>query len=188
MFEYLIEKPQMIAVFLSLPFCLWFLYLYLFADNVFKASSGLLALYWLLYVVIFINGSFDPLSYLDSIYYVICIDGVFAILILFYRYTDKNAARHAGILCFVILCHTVISLHLTSSHEYVKLLTVFFYNLYNELVILTMLLQIMVSKNGINSASIGSHGFSQKLLSWFSISISNFLFFVRGLQKEKGKK
>lgn len=183
MFEYLIEKPQMIAVFLSLPFCLWFLYLYLFADNKFKVSSGLLALYWLFYVVIFINDYFEPLSYLDSIFYAICIDGVFAILILFYRYIDKNASRHAGILCFVILCHTMISLHLTYSNEYVKLSTVLFYNFYNEFIILTMMLQITVSKNGINSANIGSYGFSQKLLSWLSISVSNFLFFVRGLQK-----
>lgn len=188
MIEYLINNPQMISVFLSLPFCLWFFYLACFTDKEFKTSASLLAVYWLIYFIIFLLGLFDPLSYLDSVYYAICIDGICAIAILFYRYTDENSPPHAWILCFVILCHTMISLHLISGNETVKLLSVFFYNFYDEFIILTMLLQIMVSKNGIPSASIGSYGYIQAMLLRFSINISNCLTFVQGLQEEKGQK
>ena len=178
----------MLAVYLSLPFLLWFFYLACFSSKEYKVSFSILAMYWAFYLLMFSIDFFKSMTYLDALFYIISIDGVASITLLFYRYEARNSVTYAVILCCAVFMHTVISLYLITNSEYLILLLAFLYDFYNELIVLTMILQLMASRNGINSARINSHAYVQKLLSRPTDNTNSRLPYLYRLQKESSQK
>jgi len=79
---------------------------------------------------------------------VLCVlwDGVTALTIAMFVVYDKYAVRQAFALIFATLCHVMVLSSLLSGH------VGFFFSWYDELIIATGLLQIMVTYDGLTGA------------------------------------
>lgn len=137
-------EPHLIPVYLSYFCFVWFFFLFLFSDDF--ISYLLLSLLWGFYSAIFITSSFDSLSYIESTNLNVLIDSSFALILAMFLPKDSNAYKYALTLCFATLCHImIISSIKTESYG-------FFYNWYDELIAITMLSQIWISKSGLTNA------------------------------------
>ncbi len=93
---------------------------------------------------------------------------------------DKVAWKQALLLAFAVLCHSMIIYDLTISSS---LFSAFFYDFYDELIIMIGLLQMMVSYDGIVSAFSNL----QKLLHRTIFYIHGFSKGLPTQKKRKGK-
>lgn len=139
-------EPHLIPVYLSY-FCLvWFVFLLIFSDIDNFVSLLILSVLWFSYSAAMIFSWFDPLSYIESKNSMILIDSSFALTLAMLLPKDSNAYKYALTLCFATLCHImIISSIKTESYG-------FFYNWYDELIAITMLSQIWISKSGLTNA------------------------------------
>ena len=78
------------------------------------------------------------------------LDGITAIALAFAF--AKPAFKQAALLVFATLCHTMVLYDLTVTSMQISL---FFYNWYEELIVLTGLLQMAAAHDGITSALYG---------------------------------
>lgn len=69
-------------------------------------------------------------------------DGITAVILTMFLFFDRLAWKHALTLSFAVLCHSMIIYDITISSS---LFTVFFYNYYDELIIMIGLTQMMIS-------------------------------------------
>lgn len=69
-------------------------------------------------------------------------DGITAVILTMFLFFDRLAWKKALILSFAVLCHSMIIYDITISSS---LFTVFFYNYYDELIIMIGLAQMMIS-------------------------------------------
>jgi hypothetical protein len=104
----------------------------------------------ILFVDVF--GLVDSLSYLESKAVLIKYDGAFAVCMTMFLVKDRLACKHSILLAFAVLCHTMILWDLQITSSFVSL---FFYSWYDELIILVGILQMAISRNGLNSALRG---------------------------------
>jgi len=99
---------------------------------------------------------FDGMGYLDAIYIAIKYDGALGLLMLTLMRIDRRARCHAVILGFAVLCHSMLSLYLITDSSLIEDVSFLFYEYYDELIIMTALLQMWVSRdgmaNGLNNA------------------------------------
>jgi len=102
-------------------------------------------------------GLFDGMTYLESKFMLIKYDGALALTMALIMKKDKHAWKHALILSFAVTCHSMISLYLITTSQVAESMSFLFYEYYDELIIMTALLQLLVTKNGmvqgINSTS-----------------------------------
>ena len=76
-------------------------------------------------------------------------DGVTAAILSLFLFFDKIAWKQAVLLSVATLCHAMIVIDLTIQSTWFSL---FFYNYYDELIILVGVSQMAVSHNGIYTA------------------------------------
>lgn len=145
------DNIEDVACNMSYFLVVWFAFILFFGSKSIRFSSLILTVYWLLYVILYQLKLFDPLPYLDITRILNRIDGSIGLMLTMFLWVDKNASKHALLLAFAVLCHTMLLYDLTKDSNWFSL---FFYNWYDELIILVCLLQITVSYNGFNRARI----------------------------------
>lgn len=75
--------------------------------------------------------------------------GCFALLMTMITTIDKTAKIQALILCLTITCHSMILLYLLTNNPALEFITFYFYAYYEELLISTAIMHMVVSKNGM---------------------------------------
>jgi hypothetical protein len=135
-------EPHLIAIKLSYFLMVWFVFSFSFSNKNTVASSLIILVMWIFYSYLLFTGVFDPISYEQEREALIYIDGIFALLLSFAFFFDKNAWKYALTLCFAVLCHIMILLSLKNGSYG------FFYNWYDELIIATQLTMMAVSYDG----------------------------------------
>ena len=88
-------------------------------------------------------------------------DGATAFILTMFLVFDKSAWKQALILAFAVLCHIMIVYDLTISSSW---FSVFFYNFYDELIIVAGILQLTVSYDGFTRSLNNLQGL---LFRWF---------------------
>jgi len=116
--------------------------------------------------IIAIDGfnAFSGLSDQDFAFLLVQYDGVISFIMLTIITTDKYAAKQAVILAFAVTCHSMVSLYLITESQAVENATFLFYEYYDELIIMTAILQMAVTKNGMVQGLDNSFGFLQNML------------------------
>jgi len=92
---------------------------------------------------------FDGITYLDAKEILIKCDLSIAMILTMMMPIDKTAWKHALILAFAVLCHSMISLYLITDSSFLESVSFLFYEYYDELIIMSALLQIWVSRDGM---------------------------------------
>ena len=97
----------------------------------------------------------------------ILLEGVTAFSLAMVLFLDKLAWKQALLLAFATICHIMVLYNISVSSSFISL---FFYNFYDELIILIGISQMAISYNGIITAlrNLREH------LSGFSFSIRRF--------------
>jgi len=167
---------------------LWFLFIALF-NKEHRLLATILCIGSMLNIVfISLLSGVDGFSFNDFKIFLIKFDGTLSFLMLIIINRDKTAWRHALILAFAVTCHSMILLFLITKSPYIWELSEFFYDYYDELIITSALLQMVVSYNGLRGAAINADRLLQVLRygPWFrGGGISSSLL----IQKEsKGKR
>ena len=157
------EKPQLLAVSLSYVFFLWFLFISIFGSKKYTKPSVLLAVVWGFYCCCFIFKLFDPLSFKEMLSVLILIDSVTALILLTNQFISRFSVKIAATLAFAVLCHSMILLYKITTLSEVKMLTMGFYDYYDELIATVGILQLLVSYDGI-AGSVQRFTGSLKLL------------------------
>ncbi len=91
----------------------------------------------------------DGFKYEDYKEILIKLDGTAALIMTFVMIKERQATNQALILIFMVLCHTMILLHLITDSYIMWAISKPFYAVYNELIIMSALLQIWVSRDGM---------------------------------------
>jgi len=144
MFEY---EPHLIAKSLSFVLMVWF-FICLFSPSKKSIFSNvILFLLWLFYSVIMITHSYDAMTYTENMALLIKIDGATGLVLTMFMRIDTKALRHSLVMAFAVMCHTMILYDLTISSSW---FTYFFYNFYDELIILVGLIQLWISYDSFN--------------------------------------
>ena len=147
MLDLFIEKPQLIAVFLSYPLFLWFLFISCYASKKYIKQSIVITVAWCFYCCCFIFSLFDPLSFKEMIYILILIDIGTGLILVTDRFISTYSCKLAITVAFAVLCHSMILLYKTTSSLEVKVLTFGFYTYYDELIAMVAILQLLVTFN-----------------------------------------
>ena len=133
-----------------------FLLVVLFGDHRYRGCSviifiaSLINIFTLGDVTSSISSKIYMVEYINEIERAIRIDAATAIALAFAF--AKPAFKQALLLAFATLCHTMLLYDLTVTSMQISL---FFYNWYEELIILTGLLQMAAAHDGITSALYG---------------------------------
>lgn len=156
----LIEKPQLIAVYLSYVLFLWFLFISLYGSKKYTKTCVLLTAAWGFYCCCFAFDLFAHLSFEDVIGIVILLDAATAFILLTNQFISRFSIKIAATLAFAVLCHSMILLYKITTLSEVKTLTMGFYTYYDELIATVGILQLLVSYDGIAG---GINGFVRSL-------------------------
>ncbi len=148
MLNLIIEKPQLIAVFLSYPLFLWFLFICCYAGKKYTRQSMILTVTWLFYCCCFIFNLFGPLSIKEVFCTIIFIDTATGLILVTDRFISTYSCKLAITVAFAVLCHSMILLHKSTDSSEVVILTVGFYTYYDELIATVGILQLLVTFNG----------------------------------------
>ncbi len=133
-----------------------FLLVAIFGDYKYRWCSVIIFVSSFINIITFSEIKFDILSEAYMIEFLlererlIRLDGITAIALAFAF--AKPAFKQAALLAFATLCHTMVLYDLTSNSMQISL---FFYNWYEELIILTGLLQMAAAHDGITSSLYG---------------------------------
>ncbi len=158
-------EPHLIAANMSYLLMVWFfIFSYLSITKKLNTSLSSITLFfaWCVYSCLLYNDKFDKFNYIQSKELLILIDVITGLIMTMWlkgnisssfvralphwlRY-DVLASKYAHILCFAGLCHIVVILSIQSKSPNI------FYLWYDELIILSGLLQMWVSKNGMADA------------------------------------
>ena len=133
----------------------WFLFIVISCGKQ-HPSAAILFLSSLFNISFHFLGAFDDMTYTEALLILIKYDGALALIMTMIMLIDKTAWKHALILSFAVLCHFMISLYLITDSSKLESVSFIFYEYYDELIILTAILQMVVSLDGmvkgINSA------------------------------------
>ena len=99
---------------------------------------------------------FPVADYISSLELSIDIDVITGLLMIPLLNIEKVAIKQATLLAFAVLCHTMILYDLTIASS---LFSNFFYDFYDELIIIVSILQMVVSRDGIYTAIRRAQGF-----------------------------
>lgn len=89
------------------------------------------------------------MQYTDKKEFLIKFDGASALALSMILTVNKSIWKHALILSFAVLCHSMILLHLITGSYFMWAISKPFYLIYDELIIMSALLQLWVSRNGM---------------------------------------
>lgn len=163
MLDLLFDKPQLMAVFLSYPLFLWFLFISFAADKKYFKQSLVMTIAWGLYCCCFIFGLFDPLSYVEMLQVLILIDIATGLILVTDMFISKYSCKLALTIAFAVLCHSMILLHKITGIQEIKIYTVGFYTYYDQLLATVGILQLLVSYD--DGFSSGIKGFARRFRS-----------------------
>lgn len=141
----------------------WFLFIAFFNREHRLLAAILFTGSFLNIIFIYLMSDVASFSFNDSKVFLIKLDGVLSFLMLIIISHDKTAWRHALILAFAVTCHSMILLFLITKSPAVWELCEFFYDYYDELIIISALLQMVVSFNGLRGAAINADRLLQVL-------------------------
>jgi len=127
----------------------WFLFLGITNRKYLPSSAILFIIYTFNIVATDFIGLTDDMTYIEWLDYIIKLDGATALILTMVMTIDKHAWKQALILSFAVLCHSMISLHLITDSSLLRQSSLMFYRYYDELIIMSALLQMAVSYNGM---------------------------------------
>lgn len=134
---------------------IWFLLLGI-SNKEYRPSSAILFVIYSFNIISDFLGMTVSMSYNEWLLYMIKLDGATAIMLTMVLTIDKHAWKQALILSFAVVCHFMISLYFITDSSKLESVSFIFYEYYDELIILTAILQMVVSLDGmvkgINSA------------------------------------
>lgn len=137
--------PHLIAMHLSYILMVWFFFLCVinFTSKEVAVSSFVLMVVWCSYSYYMLFEKYTLFDFTEELELAILFDGATALAMTTILNKDKLAWKYALILSFAVLCHIMILLAIENKERG------FFYHYYDELIILTCLMQISVSFNGM---------------------------------------
>lgn len=176
-------EPQLIVKAFVYILTLWF-FLCLFSDFNFKNIGTKILfvwisinLYWLEPISLSVASPEYLQAYIVNKEFLIKLNASFALMIAMFLKYDKSAWKYASLLSFATVCHIVIILSLRTKSYGV------FYLYYDELLIITNILIMVASKNGIITALRNIQG----MLHWVCFDNCNFNKGVSTQKKRKAK-
>lgn len=92
------------------------------------------------------TGGFD---FYDKKEFLIKLDGALALIMTIIMSRESRARNQAIIITFMVSCHTMILLHFITDCYFMWAISKPFYILYDELIIISALLQMWVSRDGM---------------------------------------
>ena len=99
---------------------------------------------------------FDEMTYNDNIRLIILVDIATALILISNQFISRYSCKIALTIAFAVLCHCMILLHKSTDLSEVVMLTVGFYDYYDELIAAVGVLQLLVTFNdGFASAIKG---------------------------------
>lgn len=160
----ILTQPHLIVYFLVKAILVWFFIILVFAPVKYKLSSLIIVLFILINIAfigkpIQYDGSSDYyMQYFKNKEFLILLDGATAMALTMVLRLDKQAAIQAVIISFAILCHTMILFdyklslsHYETTHIF-RIVTGFFYNWYEEMIVTTLISQMAASHDGFTGA------------------------------------
>lgn len=130
-------------------------------------------------------GVVDGMTYLGSKETLIKYDGATALILTMVMTIDKHAWKQALILSFAVLCHSMISLHLITDSSLLRQSSLMFYRYYDELIIMSALLQMAVSYNGMAKGLNNALRFLQGVL--FRVVFHSYRIYKSFFTQKKAK-
>lgn len=127
----------------------YFLFIWLFGGSYYRVHSFIILLSSVLNLCFQLPESTNITEYVFNRNVAVLWDGATAFILTMFLVVDKLAWKQALLLAFATLCHIMIIYDITIASS---LLSLFFYNYYDELIITVGLLQMTVSSNGINTS------------------------------------
>lgn len=103
-------------------------------------------------------------SYINDLGNSVLWDSFLAFTLCVFIKLDSVIWKHCTLLSFATITHFMVLLYLITTSQITENLTFFFYNWYDELIIIIGLLQMAVSYNGFRGATVNAHGYIQSLL------------------------
>lgn len=149
---YLIENPHLIVKYLVYLILVCFFILMVAGSAEVKRSSFVLFLFALVQLFIFKEitqeyGSDEYLrEYVNELSLCISLSGLTSLSLTMFIRLDKAASKQALILVFATIVHTMVLCDLTIRSSWFSL---FFFNCYDELIIIVGILQIWMSRDGM---------------------------------------
>ena len=139
-------KPHVILHYIPYVLSVWFLFILIAGGSRYRPSSLILSSSWVLYsYIMFSDLMTSGISHIEQMGILISVDFATALALTLFMVFDKAAWKYALVLVFAILCHTVVSYILTSGNSQNLR---FMYIWYSELIILTCILQMIISYDG----------------------------------------
>lgn len=166
---YLIENPYLIVKYLVYLLFIWFFILTIIGSNKVRFSSLIIFLFTLVQLIIFkenteVYGSIAyEKAYYDELYLCMKLSGLTAFALTMRLWCDNAAWKQALILAFATFVHFMVIYDLTKVSSWFSL---FFYNYYDELIIIAGLSQMMVSWNGMVDGVTGLFKKRLRALFW----------------------
>lgn len=127
----------------------YFLFILVFGGSNNRIHAAIIFLASALNVVFELPESTDLASYIYNRNVSVLWDGATALILAMFLIFDKTAWKQSLLLAFATLCHIMIIYDLTIASSIISL---FFYNFYDELIITVGILQMMVSYDGVITA------------------------------------
>lgn len=158
----------------------YFFFIMLFGESKNRIHSAIIFLSSFLNMLFQHPESYDLQSYVYNRNISILWDGVTALILTMFLVFDKVAWKHALLLAFAVMCHTMIIYDLTKNSS---IISNFFYSFYDELIIMIGLLQMAVSYDGL----IGALDKLQELLHRISFCSYNTYKSLFKQEKRKGE-
>lgn len=133
---------------------LFFAFLFLFSESAYKKHSFIIIVSCFIYYLMpdaneTITGAEYKAEFIKQTLISIMINGAAALSMSAILFNDKKAPVHTLIYAFIIFHHIMLSLHLINGSTWYSYMS---YTLYDEILIITAITQIMVSYNGLTSA------------------------------------
>lgn len=125
-------------------------------------------------VIVVKQGFLDGLSYLDANLFLIKLDGVTAMILSMFILFQKGAIKQAVLLCFAVLFHSMLHLHSVTDSGTVWILSKWFYESYEELIITVGLLQILASYGEFTRSLGNIQSLLLRFVFYFNSSLQNF--------------
>lgn len=127
----------------------WFLFIALTCGKKYPSAAILFLAATTNLIIVHGLKLFESMNYLDTVLILIKYDGALALIMTMIMRIDKHAWKHALILAFAVVCHSMISLYLITDSSQIESISFLFYEYYDELIIMTALLQMVVSLDGM---------------------------------------
>jgi len=137
------------AIYVYYIVVVWFLFIALTRGSKNPSAAILFLASLVNLIIVHYFKIFEDMDYLETVYILIKYDGALALIMAMIMTIDKTAWKHAMILVFAVVCHSMISLHLITDSSFLESVSFLFYEYYDELIIMSALLQIWVSRDGM---------------------------------------